>query len=315
MEQIYYNIKHPAGYGGASSLYKEVKGRHSFKKVKNFLNKSKTYRKFKNTRGTKIKRAKLFTTSLGHIFQADLFDMQKLSQPNKGYKWILIVIDCFSRYMSTRPLKKKKGENVSEALDMIFSELRNTNRLAHKVLLGTDLGGEFYNPHAEKIYKKYEIGHYALRSPKKAWFAENAGKYLTEKLYKYMYHKGTKRWYDKLEDATRAKNLRKLKSLGNMSPDTVSYNNQSEIYDLMYSKAQSGVTKQKGLEIGQKVQITMEKLPFSKAIRGYFSEKIYVISNRQQYPPTNVFRYTLTDTEDNVPIAGSYYEEEIYPVE
>jgi len=44
--------------------------------------------------------------------------MQKLSKWNTGYKYLLVVLDIFSKYGWTKPLKTKKGLEVSKALQI-----------------------------------------------------------------------------------------------------------------------------------------------------------------------------------------------------
>lgn len=72
--------------------------------------------------------------------QADLFDLQKLSHANSGYKWILLVVDSFSRLVRCQPVKKKTGILVSLALDWIFAELKRDGLIADRIYLATDLG-------------------------------------------------------------------------------------------------------------------------------------------------------------------------------
>ena len=54
--------------------------------------------------------------------QADLVDMQQLASENDGFRFILLAIDCFSRFAYAQPLKTKQGNLVAEALDSIFNE-------------------------------------------------------------------------------------------------------------------------------------------------------------------------------------------------
>ena len=53
------------------------------------------------------------------VWAADLVEMQEWSEVNKGYRYILNVIDCFSKYAWGIPLKDKKGETVLDAFKYI----------------------------------------------------------------------------------------------------------------------------------------------------------------------------------------------------
>ena len=49
-------------------------------------------------------------------------DMQKLAKYNKGFKYILTIIDVFSKYAWAIPIKTKSNDNVSTALKTIFDK-------------------------------------------------------------------------------------------------------------------------------------------------------------------------------------------------
>jgi hypothetical protein len=56
-------------------------------------------------------------------------DMQKYSDENNGTRFILVVIDIFSKYIFLQPLKNKRGDEVSKAFKRIFQTRRKPKRL------------------------------------------------------------------------------------------------------------------------------------------------------------------------------------------
>ena len=50
-----------------------------------------------------------------NIRGADLADMQLITNLNKGFRFLLYVIDIFSKYVSVVPLKDKKGVSIVSA--------------------------------------------------------------------------------------------------------------------------------------------------------------------------------------------------------
>lgn len=48
--------------------------------------------------------------------------MQRFSKWNKGYRYLLMVLDVFSKYGWIEPLKDKTGETVTEAFKRVFKE-------------------------------------------------------------------------------------------------------------------------------------------------------------------------------------------------
>ena len=53
---------------------------------------------------------------------AELVDMSAFSRDNKGFKFILSIIDVFSKYGWLVPLKDTKGLTVRDAFQIVFKE-------------------------------------------------------------------------------------------------------------------------------------------------------------------------------------------------
>ena len=70
----------------------------------------------------------------------DLADMQLISKFNKGFGFLLRVIDIFTKYAWVVPLKDKKGITITNAFQKILKE---SNRKPNKIWV--DKGSEFYN--------------------------------------------------------------------------------------------------------------------------------------------------------------------------
>ena len=92
---------------------------------------------YTNLYGTKKRR--VMVDKIDEILAADLVDMQKLSRDNMGYKYLLTVIDVFSKFGWIWPLKNKTGVEVESAFKNIFAEGRFPEKL------WVDKGKEFYN--------------------------------------------------------------------------------------------------------------------------------------------------------------------------
>lgn len=84
-----------------------------------------------------FKRRKVVVPNMNHSVMADLIDYRKYSRQNQGYKYILVVIDAFSRFAYTAPLKFKTAEDSAEALDSILS-----NFLHPPIMFSSDKGNE-----------------------------------------------------------------------------------------------------------------------------------------------------------------------------
>ena len=93
----------------------------------------------------KFEKRKVYATFKDNIWGADLADMQLLSKYNKGIRFLLCVIDIFSKYAWVVPLKDKKGVSIATAFQSI---LKQSNRKPNKIWV--DKGSEFYNASFKK---------------------------------------------------------------------------------------------------------------------------------------------------------------------
>ena len=64
----------------------------------------------------------MYSSFRDNIWGADLTDMQLLSKFNKGFRFLLCVIDIFSKYAWVVPLKDKKGISIANAFQKILKE-------------------------------------------------------------------------------------------------------------------------------------------------------------------------------------------------
>ena len=85
---------------------------------------------------------------IDEIWCSDLVEMQQFSKWNKGYRYLLIVLDVFSKYGRIVPLKDKKSETVMNVFKTIFKEGRKPK------YLWVDKGNEYYSKYVEELLQK-----------------------------------------------------------------------------------------------------------------------------------------------------------------
>ena len=85
-------------------------------------------------------------------WQAISIDLVEASESSKGYRYVLTVIDLFSRYVTAVALKSKRAKEVSEALfDHVFMRHGRPERIH------SDEGKEFVNKALARMYKHWDI--------------------------------------------------------------------------------------------------------------------------------------------------------------
>ena len=88
----------------------------------------------------KFKNVTVFSRFKDNIWGADLADMQLISKFNKGFRFLLCVIDIFSKYAWVVPLKDKKSITITDAFQKILDD---SDRKPNKIWV--DKESEFYN--------------------------------------------------------------------------------------------------------------------------------------------------------------------------
>ena len=88
-------------------------------------------------------------------YQADLIDMSKYASENDNNKWILTLIDCFSRYAYVFVLKDKSAESVVAAFKIFFKLNKGPIRLVQ-----SDSGKEFKNRKLYDLFKQHKVKHF-----------------------------------------------------------------------------------------------------------------------------------------------------------
>ena len=68
----------------------------------------------------KFKKIKISSSFIDNIWGVDLADMQLISKHNKGIRYLLSVIDLFSKHAWVVPLKDKKGVSIVNAFQKIL---------------------------------------------------------------------------------------------------------------------------------------------------------------------------------------------------
>ena len=121
--------------------------------------------------------------------------MQLISKYNKGVRFLLWVIDIFSKYAWVVPLKDKKGVSIAAAFQSI---LKQSNRKPNKIWV--DKGSEFYNISFKKWLQNNGIVLYSMHNEGKSVVAERFIRTLKNKIYKYITSVSKNMYIDKLDD-------------------------------------------------------------------------------------------------------------------
>ena len=95
---------------------------------------------------TKFRRQRIIPFYKDETWSADLIDKSSLSKYNNYYKFILTVIDIFTKYAWAIPLKNKSGFSITNGFKIVLCEHPQGGSEPRKPeKLWVDRGSEFYN--------------------------------------------------------------------------------------------------------------------------------------------------------------------------
>lgn len=297
LKELYYDPKSPAGFGSVAKLAKA--SGYSKAKVKTWLKAQPTYTLHRQARKHYPTR-KYIVHDIDEQWQADLADVALIARENDGYRFILTVIDIFSRYAWARPLKSKRGEEVAAAFQDIFREGRIPKRIQ------TDQGKEFENRHVLSLFHQYNIELFSVKSAYKAALVERFNRTLKHKMWRYFTMSTQQNWTRVLQDIVYSYNHSVHRTLG-CKPADVTASNAGEVREKAFKRPPAS-TKKSDIQVGDKVRISKVKSTFAKGYLPNWTEEIFTVEsiNRKTSPIT----YKLKDYHDNV-IDGSFYRQEI----
>ena len=84
----------------------------------------------------KLKKRKEYSSLKDNIWGGDLADMQSISKLNKRFRFLLCVIDIFSKNAWVVPVRDKKGTTIANVFQSI---LKNSNRKPNKIWIDKGL--------------------------------------------------------------------------------------------------------------------------------------------------------------------------------
>jgi Integrase core domain len=297
--KLYLDPKNLGSLGGVRRFYREVQDHvANQEQAKRILEESDAYTVNKETR-RKFRRNKIIVTNLCQQYQADLADVKKYKEQNKGVQYLLVVIDCFSRKVSVTPLKDKTGTQVLAGLKKAFSDLNEPERLQ------TDKGTEFKNRTVQDFLKEHSVRHFTSENDDiKCAMAERFIRTLKSRIWRLFRKRVSTQYIDQLQNIVASYNNSEH-SAHNMAPNQVSQDNSLTVYNRLYG-GETEVRKPKYV-VGDHVRISKNKTKMEKGYEYRFSEEIYEITNVLAHP---VPMYRIKD-ELGKPIKGKFYEPEL----
>jgi transposase InsO family protein len=294
-----------AGFSSAYNLYRAAKEKNpniTVQLVENWLAGKPAYSLHRRIVRT-FKRRKVLCRGLNYQWQADLMEVQEIAKENKNFRYLLAVIDCFSRYAYVLPLKDKKAETTARAFESLISP---TNK---PINLQTDQGKEFTGAPFKTMCAKYNINHFHTYQDVKAQIVERFNKTFKMRMVKYFRTNQTLNYVKVLSVFVDTYNRTPHSSIG-VSPRDVTKRNEKQIHKFQYGKYLAETMATPRFKVNDSVRLSSFRKTFKRGYEKKFTEEIFAISDIY---PTNPRTYAVRD-KDNEILEGAVYEQELIKV-
>ena len=195
-----------------------------------------------------------FVDEIWSIDLADFSDYKTLN--NKGFRYIFIIVDNFSKNLWAIPLKNKYSKTITNE----FSNILTTSK-RKPLKLESDRGSEFYNSIFQNLLKSKNIQHYSQFTDKGPSIAERVIGTVRNLLKKPVFLAGNANWLSELPSVIKQYNST-IHSSTKMTPVQASKkSNEKAVFDNLKDRR---VKQQPKYKLGQLVRTADIKRVFSK---------------------------------------------------
>ena len=246
----------------------------------------------------KFLKREVYSTFKDNIWAADLADMQLISKFNKGFRFLVCVIDIYSKYAWVVPLNNKKGVSIINAFQSI---LKKSNRKPNKIWV--DKGSEIYNRSMKSWVEKNDIEMYSTHNEGKSVVAERFIRTIKSKIYKHMTSISKNVYINKLDDIVNEYNNTK-NTTTKMKPIDFKVNTYID-----FGKEVNDNDPK--FKVGDHVRISKYKNIVAKGYTSNWFEEVFVIKKNINAVP---WTYVIDDL-DGEEITGTFYEKELQKID
>ena len=236
---------------------------------------------------------------------SDLIEVINISKSNHGYRYLLTVVDAFSKYAWVEPVKTKTEHDVTIAFEKILKRSQGRQRQN----LQTDNGKEFYNKHFQALMKRKNIHHFSTSGDTKASIVERFNRTLKERLYRYFTNKNTLTFLPVLQDLVLGYNRSYHRSI-KMAPDKVTASNQEEVWNNLYAKRLNTKRLKPKFKVNDHVRLNKKFRSFKKGYLPGWTEEVFIVS---RVVPRSMITYKIKEMDDT-PLEGTFYSQDLQKV-
>lgn len=269
LDQLYKKFNYP----GQEKLYQLAKKeglKVTLKQIKFFLSKQQVAQVYKKE---PPKKGFIVSFHPDEKVQMDLIDMSNFAKRNKGYSWIFLIIDIFTRKIIAYPMKKKDVENIEDDLMKYFDD-------HHPEAIISDNESGWKSKIVQKLMTENEVTHDMVEpgDHKALGVIDRAVQTIKNAIYKFMKDQNTSSYIDKLPNIIESYNDTPHSGILDITPnEATKKKNVERLQALNHQKNLVNIKNRGSFKVGDVVRIRTKRTTFKRSYDENFSDETYRI--------------------------------------
>ena len=310
LKKVFYSVGSPGAlFRDPRKIYRILKEKYpksklSFKNVKQFMDNQEVNSLHRNAK-RHYKRNTIHVSVPHFQFATDLIDFSTYAKYNGNYKYILTMIDCFTKKAYVSLLKSKSGKDVSSALDIIFKSLKFKPKV-----LQADYGSEYFNLQTDKVLKKHNIKLFGSSGIVKNAVIERFNRTLQELIWSYFDITRQREYAKIIPKIVNTYNTTIHSSTG-YSPNKINYDNAHLAYKKLYGKTLIKKRKKSKFKKGDIIRLNRLHNMYEKKFEQRWSRAVYIVGSHPYYTTLGKLpTYKIIELDGTI-LPGRFYENEM----
>jgi hypothetical protein len=207
----------------------------------------------------------------------DIFDLAKYYKENQGYKYILCIVDVYSRKIWTYKMKNKDNINVFESFQQF---IKDSNIEKYKpTMIMSNHDSMFSSDQFKEILEKYDIiqnlnikdDHYALG------LSDCFARTLKKTFTRILLSNNNSNWVKQLDKVVDNFNKMPNSAIKNITPNDAFKKKTIVLYMILIKeKSLKNNSTVSDIDVNDKVRILTKK-QFQKGTESRYSDKVYTV--------------------------------------
>ena len=247
----------------------------TYKQASEFVDRQAIHQLHTQKRTVKVKEHQIASVKVNDEWQVDLLDYSKYSRRNKGFKWLFIVVDVFTRKAFVEPIKSKQPSDTFVAFKKIVEENGKPQWIYHDQ--GNEWLGQFrLYCEKENIMSLTNL----LHEHTSLAIIDRFSRTIKTMIEKYMTGYNTTSFVTKVPALVRLYNNTPHSAIDGIQPDAVEGNLENRITvatinaEKRFRNSQTDKNIYK-VHVGDSVRLQIDKKIFEKGYKVTFSKRIY----------------------------------------